>query len=136
MLRTEAAGKEAKNNFITERLETSTNFFEPIKHLKLKTLGDTSKRGKVTATQNKLVQYQQQGNIALHLLMKCQKEGINLDLKELMKYPLTPVPYIIGTADGFLAKTDKSKGIQRLIKDQEDSPLPNHDEALVIQDGN
>ena len=136
VLRAEAAGKEAKNNFITERLETSTNFFEPIKRLKLKTLGDMSKRGKVTAIQNKLVQYQQQGNIALHLLMKCQKEGINLDLKELMKYPLTPVPYSIGTADGFLDKTDKSKGIQRLIKDQEDSPLPNHDERLVIQDGN
>ena len=105
MLRAEAAGKEAKNNFITERLETSTNFFEPIKRLKLKTLGDMSKGGKVTATQNKLVQYQ-------HLLMKCQKECINLDLKELMKSPLTPVPYSIGTADCFLDKTDKeTKGI-------------------------
>ena len=45
-----------------------------------------------------------------------------------MKYPLTPVPYSIGTADGFFAKTDKeTKGIQRLIKDQEDSPLRNPD---------
>ena len=30
-----------------------------------------------------------------------------------LKYPLTPVPYAIGTADGFLAKTDKSKGFHR-----------------------
>ena len=42
-----AAGKEAKNNFTTERIETSTNFFEPITRLKLKTLGDMSKRGKL-----------------------------------------------------------------------------------------
>ena len=74
--------------------------------------------------------------IALHLFMKCQKEGINRDLKELMKYPLTSVPHSVGTADGLLAKTDKSKGIQRLIQDQEDPPLPNPDETLVIQDGN
>jgi hypothetical protein len=57
-------------------------------------------------------------------------------LKELLAYPLTPVPYSIATPDGFLNKTDKSKGYHLLTKDVEDVPPPPDDKALVIEDGN
>jgi len=45
------------------------------------------------------------------LLVKAQAANLQLDLEEIMKYQLTPVPYCIVTADGFLAKTDKSKAL-------------------------
>jgi len=102
----------------------------------LKTLADMNKKSKATTTKNKVVQYQQQGNVAFQLFMKSQNQGIQLDLRELLTYPLTPVPYSIGTADGFMAKTDKSKSFTFLTKDQEDAAQPPNDETLVIFDGN
>ncbi|MEW8548337.1 MAG: hypothetical protein AB2693_32945, partial [Candidatus Thiodiazotropha sp.] len=53
-----------------------------------------------------------------------------------MKYPLTPVPYSLATADGFINKTDKAKGLHYLIKDIENSALPPCETTLVIEDGN
>ena len=124
VLRAEKEGKEAREAFIKDRLEKNDNIFEPIKRLNLKTLGNMNKQMKVTTASNKVIQYKQQGNIAFQLFVKSQSQGLQLDLKELMTYPLTPVPFSIGTADGFLAKTDKSKSFQYLTKDCEDAPVP------------
>ena len=49
---------------------------------------------------------------------------MQVDLKELMTFTLTPVPHSIGTADGFLAKTDKSKRFQYLTKYCADADMP------------
>ena len=136
VLRAEAAGKEAKEAFIRDRLEKNDNFFEPIKRLNRKTLGDMNKKLKVTTANNKVVQYKQQRNIAFQLFVKSQSQGLQLDLKELMTYPLTPVLFSTGTADGFLAKIDKSKSFQYLTKECEDSPVPAPESTLVIYDGN
>ena len=59
-----------------------------------------------------------------------------IDMKELMAFPLTPIPYSIGTADGFLAKTDKAKGYHHLTKDIEDAVVLQGEKTLVIEDGN
>ena len=136
VLRAEKAGKEAREAFIKDRLEKNDNFFEPIKRLNLKTHGNMNKQMKVTTASNKVIQYKQQGNIAFQLFVKSQSQGLQLDLKELMTYPLTPVPFSIGTADGFLAKTDKSKSFQYLTKDCEDAPVPAPESTLVVYDGN
>ena len=136
VLRAEQAGREAKEVFIASRLETGKDFFEPVKRMNLMTLGDMSKKSKVKTTTNRVVQYKQQGNVAFQLLMKSQSQGVQLDLKELMTYLLTPVPYSIGTADVFLAKTDKSKALHHLTKGHEDAAVPQSSETLVIHDGN
>ena len=52
-----------------------------------------------------------------------------------MKYCLTPVPYCMGTADGFLSKTDKSKGFSNLAKDVGNEIVPGGN-GLTIEDGN
>jgi hypothetical protein len=57
-------------------------------------------------------------------------------LKELLVYPLTPVPYSIATPDGFLNKADKSKGDHFLNKDVEDVTPPPDDKTLVTEDDN
>ena len=50
------------------------------------------------------------------------KEGGKDEIENLMKYPLTPVPYSLATADGFFNKTDKSKGFHYLMNDVENVP--------------
>ena len=136
VLRAEKAGAEAKEAFIETRLKQNKGFFEPIKRLNLKTLGDMDKSSKVTTSKNKVLQFKQQGDVAFQLLFKSQTLDLNFDLRELLTNPLTPVPFSIGTADGYLAKTDKSKGFKFLTKEEEDSHIPLPGETLVLQDGN
>ncbi len=83
VLGAEQAAKDANNLFITTRLETSRDFFEPVKHLSLKTLGYMNKKVNVTTTMNRVVQYKQQGNVVFQLFMKSQNQGLQLHLREL-----------------------------------------------------
>ena len=67
------------------------------------------------------------------LLIKSQllEEPLNLD--ELMRYSLTPVPLSLGTPDGFFAKTNKASMLHFLLVDTEEVPYPR--DAIHIQDG-
>ena len=96
-------------------------------------MGDVKKNVKLKTSHNKLVEYKHQGNIVAKLLVK--PSDAHLNLKELMAYCLTPVPYCIATADGYLAKTDKSKSFSFLTKGIPDEPAPIAS-MLTIEDGN
>lgn len=117
---------------IIERLVAKDGFFDPVKRMRLKTMGDNTKTVKLSTTKNKVIEYRQQGNIFLQLLIRSQ-DGGKVEIEDLMKYPLTPVPYSLATADGFLTKTDKAKGLHYLIKDIENSVLPLCETTLVIR---
>ena len=134
VLQAEAVGNEAKLKFIAERLEKKEKFFDPIKKFNLKTMGHMNKTVCVKTTQNKVIVYRQQSNVAFQLLFLSQ--NTRLDLKEILKYPLTPIPFSLGTADGFLTKTDKASGYHYLTTDAEDAPLPPTKTTLLIADGN
>ena len=57
-------------------------------------------------------------------------------MKKLIAYQLPPVPYILGTADDFMTKTDKSKAFHSL-KDDIENVNPSADiTTLTIIDGN
>jgi hypothetical protein len=73
-------------------------------------LSELAKKTTIKSSQNKIIEYRQQSNIAFQLLVRSQCDDLGIDLKELLAYPLTLVPYSIATSDGFLNKTDKSKG--------------------------
>lgn len=133
VLRPEEERKEVKEQFIKHRLEVKDNFFEPLKKIKFKTMGNNKKTVKVTTIQNKIVEYRHQINVLLQLLMKVQ--GGTIRVNYFMAYPLTPVPYSLATADGYFNKTDKAKGLQFLIKDLEKAILPPHDKTLTTEDG-
>ena len=90
---------------------------------------------KMKTTKNNVVQYKQQENVAFQLLLKSQNQGLRLNFKELMTYPLTPVPYSLATADGYLAKTNKAKAFCYLTKDCNDAGIPPSGETLTIYDG-
>jgi len=64
---------------------------------------------KLKTTQNEFIAYKQHGRVAILLLVKLQAKGrVNID--ELMKYPLGPVSFSLGTVDGYMTKTYKPKG--------------------------
>jgi hypothetical protein len=125
-----------KVDLISERLEMHGKFFDPIKRLNLKTLSELAKKTTIKSSQNKIIEYRQLSNIAFQLLVRSQCDDLRIDLKELLAYPFTPVPYSIATSDGFLNKTDKSKGYHFSTKDVKDVPPPPDDKTLVIGDGN
>ena len=82
-----------------------------------------------------LIQYQEQSNLAFLLLVKYQGEGETLDLGELMKYCLMPVPPSLATPDGFFAKTNKAAILHYLLEDVTPEYLSYPKDALFIQDG-
>ena len=59
-------------------------------------MAQTSKSVKLRSKQNKVTELKQQGNIAFQLLLKSQQGDLDVDLKELLAYQLTPVPYSLG----------------------------------------
>ena len=68
--------------------------------------------------------------------MKSQNLGMSIDLQNIMRFQLAPVPYSLGTADGHLAKTNKAKGFQYLTKHVKDVRPPLKEDTLLIMDGN
>ena len=74
-------------------------------------MGNSGKAVRVKTSKNNVVEYRQQRNVMLQLLVRTQ-EGAAFDIEDLMSYQLTPVPYSLAMADGFLTKTDKAKGVQ------------------------
>ena len=99
-------------------------------------MANSSKKMKLKTSTNKEVKLKQQGNIAFQLLVKSQHLGMNLDLNEVMKYQLTPIPYSLGTIDGFLNKTNKAKGVEYLTKNIRDTVSLTNKEKMIIIDGN
>ena len=110
VLGAEQIGKDAKEKFIRDRLESKDHFIEPIKWMHLKTMSSADKTTRVNTSKNKIIEFKQQSTVMLNLLVRSQ-EGAAIDIEDIMTYPLTHVPFCLGTADGFMTKTDKSKGL-------------------------
>ena len=75
-----------------------------------------------------------QGNIAFKLLVMSRKKALSLD--DVMAFQLTPIPYCLGTPDGFMNKTNKATGLKTLTIGVDDSGQPPQTETLLVVDGN
>ena len=62
--------------------------------------------------------------------MLSQKQSENIDMRELMKYPLMPMP------DGYLLRTDKSKGFTCLSQELDDFTMLSNAKPLNVKDRN
>ena len=136
IMNAELYGTAAKEAFISGRLRKNEQFFEPIKRLNQKTFADIGKASVVKTSSNREVQYKQQANVAFQLLVLSQEQSEKIDVRELMKYPLMPVPSSIGTPNGYLLKTDKSKGFTYLTKELDNLTMPSDAKTLNVEDGN
>lgn len=90
-------GVIARDHFIESRLRKGQDFFDPITRMNLKTLEDTHIVAKMKAAKGKMIQYKEQATVAFRLLVKSQDEGISVDIRELMTYPLTTIQFSIAT---------------------------------------
>ena len=90
LLTAEEKGLSALNTFIGERLvKQTTNFYEPIKKLKLSTFSNLKESVKIKM-QDKIVQLTAEKNIFGRIAMMSQHR--NVDMKEIFAFPLGPVP--------------------------------------------
>ena len=90
----------------------------------------------VKTLSNRDAQYKQQVKVAFQLLVLSQKQSEKIDMRELMKYPLLPMPSSIGTPDGYLLKTDKSKEFTYLTKELDDFTMLSDAKTLNVEDRN
>ena len=84
----------------------------------------------VKTLSNREAQYKQQANVAFQLLVLSQKQSEKIDMRELMKYPLMPIP------DGYLLKTNKSNGFTYLTKESDDFTMLLNAKTLNVEDRN
>ena len=110
----DTVGKTLKEDFIQNRLgyASTKSFFDTLKRQTLRRMEANNKKVSLTTSQGKLIQYQEQSNLAFKLLIKSQMQKAPLDLDTLMGYSLSPVPHCLGTADGFFARTNKASMMQ------------------------
>ena len=130
IMNAELSGTATKEAFISGRLRRANQ------KANQKTFADIGKASVVKTSSNYKVQYKEQANVAFQLLVLSQEQSEKIDMRKLIKYPLMPVPLSIGTPDGYLLKTDKSKGFNYLTKELDDFTMPSDAKALNVEDGN
>ena len=108
-------GNEARTKFIQEVNENPTRFEDPIKRCKLSTFANEDvKFKKKTKSADKVVEIKMERNLFGRLL--CSALERKIDIAEVLKYPLTPVPLSMCHLDGTIATTSKSVLVTNLEK--------------------
>ena len=99
--------REQMNTFVEKRLNTSqVSFWDPIPKLKVKTFERTTRKIQVKAVNDKLVTAGADRELFGRLLIAANVRQINL--KEVLCYELSSVPFSLAYQDGSLRKTNKS----------------------------
>ena len=137
MLSADSRGKSLKKEFVEKRLKSDSeeDFFDRIPRQKYLTMADGNKKEKMMTSKRKQIQYQDERDVAMKLLVKSQMEGKIISLEEFVKYSGSPVPPQCGTPDGFFLKTNKAAMLHYIMKEHgETAEFPVG--AFHIEDGN
>ena len=136
VFRADPAGIKLKQTFVKERLNPATKtkrFYDPVKKLKLKSMGDVEAQSRVA--KDKTITYAEQSDFAIQAIAKATSLEKPISLEELMSYSITSVPSALGTPDGFFCKTNKATIVHHL-SDEYLARRPPEDEVFHIEDGN
>ncbi|CAJ1079900.1 hypothetical protein XNOV1_A042672 [Xyrichtys novacula] len=130
-------GQTQKEKFICNLLiGKEVPFFEPIKRNKFKALSSTTPKRQLVASNQKVIQYKATSGFIFQIFIKSQLLWSQINISELMSYPLTVTPYSISTVDGIFAKNNKAQGMNLMIKDAENVELPSASQCGLVVDGN
>lgn len=114
MLNVVAIGETQLEEFVSDRMISSKkDFHAPIKQNKLNTFCQPKK--KVSKAQAKAKVQEQDRSLFTRLLVVSRTR--NVDLKEVLSYPLSNISHPLATADGSMAKTNKALLLQAIEKD-------------------
>ena len=107
-------GKVASERFFVERIQTdgTVDFFSPIKTNKLKSFANMGKKTTTKLTNSQTVTLKFDEKLFTRLLLIGKSRDV--DLRQLLAHALSTVPASLGTNDGQLAKTVKSKLMHEL----------------------
>ena len=108
-------GEEHMNKFVHDRLDTNeVRFWGPLPRLKMKTFKSLSKKKNVKAADEKIQMVIADPDLFGHLLIGANSRDVNL--REVLSYELSTVPYSLAHADGTLRKSTKSILLTELEK--------------------
>lgn len=92
--------------FVKQQLETSeVNFWDPVPNLKVKSFSTMAKKTNVKAN-DKVITVSADRDLFGRLLIAANTREINL--KEVLSYELSAVPFALAHQDGSIRKTTKS----------------------------
>ena len=135
LLNADLIGQKAYQTFVSDRLVSKeTSFNAPIKKQKLKTFSKMAKKVKVSGTSKKSKQVTAERNMFAQLVHLAINHQISLE--RALCFPLGPVPWALGTADGAPARTDKSKLMHSLEANSQCVEKPAVATNSCIIDGN
>ena len=128
LINVDATGERRQNTFIDECCERPTRFEERIMREKLTTFAS---EGATTNKKcgNKEVQLKMERNLFVKILQIALERKV--DMGELLKYPLTPLPLSLSHLDGTMRSTSKSKLFNEIKKYITSIP-PNHIDTVII----
>lgn len=134
LLQAKTVGESAYRKFSKERLEpndSEVKFHDKMSKTKLKTFSHLNKKMKIGKGTKDVVL---KADRALFAHMIVIAEARKLSIKEVLKYPLGPIPWSLAAPDGSLRKTTKStlaKELQKNTLEVETIPL----QSACIIDG-
>ena len=133
LLAAKEKGEKHLDTFIKDKLCVSDpDIFSPITKLKLKTFSSMAKKVKVTAKGGGVAMLQANRNLFARMLLLAQSR--NVDMKEVLSFPLGPFPLSLSTEMGTLHKTQKSKFLRLIESTSQEaiSPSVPQENALIV----
>ena len=120
ILRADSVGKALKEDFIKNRpgYASSACFFDANKRQNLKNMECNNKKVTLKTSEGKLIQYQEQSDLAFRLLVKSQLLNEPIDMNILCGYSLVPTTSVFATADGFFTKTNKAAMMHFVVEEE------------------
>ena len=125
-------GEDAYKQFRLQRLEANPplkNFYDTLPKMKLKTFSETCKMKRVRSNGRDIMLRATTGLFGNILMMAQTRQ---LDMKEILKFPLGPLPWSLATADGLPRKTAKSTLSKELQKNVPASEFISLSSACIV----
>ncbi len=112
LLQCYSKGKEWRKEFQAECTADPSRFEKPIEKRKIQNAAQTAVKTKVKTKDQKLIEVQGTRDLFGRLLYLSTTSGVNME--NVLKFPLTPVPLALGHVDGTMNHTDKSKSLHKI----------------------
>ena len=103
LLTADKKGNDAFTTFVEKRLQTSdVDLFAPLQKAKLQTFQNLVKSKKIKAAENDII-IKADRDLFIRMVVIAQHRRMNM--QDVLKYPLGPLPWSIAIPDGAPAKT-------------------------------
>ena len=115
LINAEDLGKAQSNEFIAKRINTTeVSFWDTLPNLKIPLFGTLTKTGKVKVGDDKIISVSADRELFGRLIIAAKARDI--DMKEVLTYKLSAVPFALFHTDGTLRKPTKS-ALLAVLKD-------------------